>query len=136
MSDAERIASFIALAEEELSAARLLTSAVPRQAAYFVQQAAEKAARAVLTAAGVPFGTSHNLGQMAAALPAAHPLRTAVNALDKYSSAATKYRYPNPAGRLSRAPAIEEVASSIDEVAAFIARAKEYFRMASLRPGT
>jgi hypothetical protein len=33
MSDAERIASFIALADEELTAARSLTSVAPRQAA-------------------------------------------------------------------------------------------------------
>ena len=134
MSDAERIASFIALAEEELSAARLLMSGAPRQAAYFVQQAAEKATRAVLTAAGVPFGTSHNLGQMAAALPPAHPMRMTINALDKYSSAATRYRYPSPAGRLANAPKSEEVASAIDEVAAFIVQVKDYFRAIALRP--
>ena len=131
MSDAERIASFIALAEEELSAARLLMSGAPRQA---VQQAAEKATRAVLTAAGVPFGTSHNLGQMAAALPPAHPMRMAINALDKDSSAATKYRYPSPAGRLANARTSKEVASAIDEVAAFIAQVKDYFRTIALRP--
>jgi len=121
-------------AEEELSAARLLMSGAPRQAAYFVQQAAEKATRAVLTAAGVPFGTSHNLGQMAAALPPAHPMRMAINALDKYSSAATKYRYPSPAGRLANARTSKEVASAIDEVAAFIAQVKDYFRTIALRP--
>src|SRR5262249_21338187 len=40
-----------------------------RQAAYFCQQSAEKIARAILTHEGVLFGTGHNLGQMAAALP-------------------------------------------------------------------
>jgi hypothetical protein len=67
MSDAERIASLMALAEEELAAVRVLALVAPRQAMYFVQQAAVKAVRPVLTAAGVPFGTSHSLGQMAAA---------------------------------------------------------------------
>src|SRR5262245_25686387 len=90
MSDAERIQAFIQLAEEELAAARLLSSVAPRQAAYFLQQAAEKATRALLTDAGVPFGIGHNLGQMAKALPEAHPLRDLVARLDRHSVAATK----------------------------------------------
>lgn len=126
MSDAERIASFMRLASEEIAAARLLISAALRQAAYFVQQAAEKSTRAVLTAAGVPFGTSHNLGQMAAALPGEHPLRTAVLALDRYSSAATRYRYPNPAGRLAEPPASDSIASGVDEVEAFMRLVQEH----------
>jgi hypothetical protein len=104
MSDAERIASFIKLADEELTAAHLLTSVAPRQAPYFIQQAAGKASRALLTAAGISFGTSHSLGQMSAALPSDHPLRVAVGSLDKFSTTATKYRYPSPAGRLADPP--------------------------------
>lgn len=69
----ERIAAFLRLAEEAERAAGLLVQAGPRQAAYFLQQCAEMLARAVLTAAGVPFGPGHNLGQMAAALPRDHP---------------------------------------------------------------
>jgi HEPN domain-containing protein len=83
MSDADRIRAFLRLADEELNAARLLAKSARRQAAYFVQQAAEKATRAVLTASGIAFGTSHNLGQMAVTLPVEHPLRDAVAALEK-----------------------------------------------------
>lgn len=46
MSDADRIAAIMRLAEEELAAARLLSATAPRQAAYFLQQAAEKTERA------------------------------------------------------------------------------------------
>jgi len=126
MSDADRIVAFITLAEEELAAARLLAKPASRQAAYFIQQAAEKAARAILIAAGVPFGTGHNLGQMAAALPATHTLRDAINALDKHSVAATRYRYPSPAGRLADVPTVEAVESGIEEVGAFIERVKRH----------
>jgi HEPN domain-containing protein len=72
MSADRRIAAFLTLADEELNAARLLANGAPRQAAYYIQQAVEKAARALLTTEGIPFGTGHNLGMMAAALPAGH----------------------------------------------------------------
>ena len=75
MSADRRIAAFLTLADEELHAARILAGGAPRQAAYYIQQAAEKTARALLTAAGIPFGTGHNLGLMASALPAGHPLK-------------------------------------------------------------
>jgi hypothetical protein len=126
MSDTDRIAAFIALADEELTAARSLISIAPRQAAYFIQQAAEKASRAVLTTAGVPFGTSHNLGQMAAALPEDHPLRPAINALDRFSTAATKYRYPSPTGRLAAPPSKDELTAGIAEVRTFIEEVRRH----------
>jgi HEPN domain-containing protein len=72
MSADRRIAAFLALADEELAAAKMLANGAPRQSAYYIQQSAEKGARALLTAAGVPFGTGHNLGLMASALPAEH----------------------------------------------------------------
>src|SRR5262249_31585415 len=96
MSAHERTAAFLQLADEELTAARNLSGTNRRQAAYFCQQAAEKIARAILNEAGVPFGTGHNLSQMAFALPADHPWREKLNALDKHSPAATRYRYPSP----------------------------------------
>jgi HEPN domain-containing protein len=63
-----RIAAFLRLADEELMAAQLLGAKAPRQAAYLCQQCAEKITRAILTKAGVPFGTGHNLSEMAAVL--------------------------------------------------------------------
>ena len=84
MSADKRIAAFLTLAAEELQAAKLLADAAPRQAAYYVQQAVEKAARALLTAAGIPFGTGHNLGLMASALPDGHRLKQRVAGLDRH----------------------------------------------------
>ncbi len=126
MSAARRIAAFLTLADEELHAARMLAGGAPRQAAYYLQQAAEKAARALLTAAGVPFGTGHNLGLMASALPAKHPLKQRVGGLDRHSGAATLYRYPSPVGRLPPPPDIATVNAEVADVAAFIVEVREF----------
>ena len=100
----ERIVAFLQLAGEELTAAETLLPSSPRQAAYFCQQCAEKISRAVLTDAGIPFGTGHNLGQVASALPVDHPWVEKIRRLDKHSPAATRYRYPSPTGRLFDPP--------------------------------
>lgn len=124
MSDADRIAAFLKLADEEMEAARLLGTKATRQSAYLIQQAAEKAVRALLVRARIPFGTGHNLGQMAAALPAEHPLRETVFALDRLSPAATRHRYPSPSGHLAPPPSPQIVSSDIEEVDAFVRSVK------------
>lgn len=120
MSADRRIAAFLTLADEELRADRMLGGGAPRQAAYFIQQAAEKAARALLTAAQVPFGTGHNLGLMASALPAGHPLKQRLAGLDRHSGSATLYRYPSPVGRLPPPPDAAALAADIADLEAFI----------------
>ena len=112
----DRIAAYLVIADEERTAARSLLHSHPRQAAYLCQQAAEKAARALLEHAKVPFGTSHNLGQMADALPPDHPLRSQVMALDVLSPAATRYRYPSPTGRLGAPPDPAELTRLLERV--------------------
>jgi HEPN domain-containing protein len=119
-----RIAAFIALAEDELEAARLLAAGQRRQAAFYLQQSAEKLARAILTAAGIPFGTSHNIGQMAATLPAEHPWRAKILALDRHSPAAARFRYPTPGGRLPEPPSRERIEQDVAELARLIAEAR------------
>jgi HEPN domain-containing protein len=126
MSADRRIAAFLTLADEELGAARILANGAPRQAAYYVQQAAEKAARAILTAAGIPFGTGHNLGLMASTLPAGHPLKERLAGLDRHSGAATLYRYPSPVGRLPPAPDIATLNADIADLAAFLAEVRAF----------
>ena len=60
MSVDARIAAFLQLAQEELTAARSLRVTGRRQSAYFCQQSAEKIARAILAHAGALFSTGHN----------------------------------------------------------------------------
>ena len=130
MSARERVAAFLQLAHEELAAARALSGTGRRQAAYFCQQAAEKIARAILADAGVPFGTGHNLGQMASALPPDHPWRGKLNALDKHSPAATRYRYPGPTGRLTEPPPPDRIAEDIQELAQLLEEARRFVKAA------
>ena len=124
MSATERALAFVQLATEELEAARLLQRTHPRQASYFCQQCAEKIARAVLADAGVAWGTGHNLGQMAAALPEAHDWRDRIRRLDKHSPAATRHRYPTAAGRLQRPPRAERLRADIEELAGLLREAE------------
>lgn len=126
MSADRRVAAFLALADEELNAARMLAHGAPRQAAYYLQQAAEKAVRALLTAAGIPFGTGHNLGHMASVLPAGHPFKQRVAGLDRHSSAATLYRYPSPVGRLPSPPDTATIGADIAELEVFIAEVRAF----------
>lgn len=102
-----RIASFLALAEEEFSAAGVLLGKLPRQAAYFQQQCVEKLLRAVLEAEGVPVGPTHNIRQLADMLPADHALKAGFLCFETLSSAATRFRYPTASGAVANPPAGE-----------------------------
>lgn len=128
MSADERIHAFLQLAEEEIAAAKSLSATNRRQAAYFCQQAAEKMARAILTDAVVLFGTGHNLGQMAAALPADHPFRVKLTALDKHSPAATRYRYPGPTGKLAEPPRLAQLQADIRELDDLLTDVRAYLK--------
>lgn len=121
-----RTAAFLAIAAEEAGAAEALILGFPRQAAYQVRQAAEKLARAILAAEGIPFGTSHNLGQMAAALPGDHPWRARLMRLDRHSPAATRWRHPSPAGRLPPPPANDALHRDIAELRTLLADAEAW----------
>lgn len=104
----------------------MLAGGAPRQAAYYIQQAAEKAARALLTSAEIPFGSGHNLGLMASALPVGHPLKQRLAGLDRHSGAATLYRYPSPVGRLPPPPDPATINANIADVAEFVAEVREF----------
>lgn len=127
MSAERRVAAFFDLADRGLKSAELLfRDGQFEDAAYFAQQIVERVARALLTEAGVPFGTSHNLGQMASALPDGHPFKSRINGFDALSSAATKYRYPTASGWLSESPDGEGLRKTLDELAALVREAKAY----------
>lgn len=99
-----RVASFLALAEEEFAPARLLLDRLPRQAAYFQQQCVEKLLRAVLEAEGVPVGPTHNLRQLADMLHPEHPLKSRFLEFETLSAAATRFRYPTASGSVASPP--------------------------------
>jgi HEPN domain-containing protein len=127
MSAERRIAAFFDLADRGLkSAETLFRDGQFEDAAYFAQQIVERLARALLTKAGIPFGTSHNLGQMASALPAGHPFKSRINEFDSLSSAATKYRYPTSSGWLPQAPDIEGLRKTLDDLTVLTRETKAY----------
>lgn len=124
---AKLIASFFELADDGLKTANILFREDQfRDAAYFAQQVAERVARALLTHAGKPFGTSHNLGQMADALPVDHPFKVRIKAFDQLSPAATKFRYPSPTGRLADPPPIGAIRKTLDDLATLLRDARSY----------
>ena len=124
---AKVIASYFQLAEEGLKAANILLRADQfRDATYFAQRVTERIARALLTHAGRAFGTAHNLGQMAAALPADHPFMSRIKALDELSTAATKFRYPSPTGRLASPPPADVLRRTLDDIEVLLRDAKAY----------
>ena len=123
MSDADRVAAFLTLAREDLEAARLLKVGVPRQAAFFLQQAAEKIGKSLLIREGVDPARIHAVGKLAAELPQAHPLRSELMALDRLSVYATATPYPSPTGALPRAPDPAVVDVEIGAVAELLDRA-------------
>lgn len=80
----------------------------------------------MLTHAGVPFGTSHNLGQMADALPGDHLLRDRIRAFDDLSVAVTAFRYPTSSGRLQAAPDATRLGERLADADRLLRDAKAY----------
>ena len=125
-SQRKRIEAFLQLATEELGVATGLVEEAPRQCAYLLQQAAEKMARAILTAAEVQFGPGHNLGQMAGVLPEDHPWTEKIRSLNKHSPAATRYRYPTAEGELLEPPSTRRLAQDVRELTNLLEEARQF----------
>jgi HEPN domain-containing protein len=120
-------ASFLVLARDELGAAKLLLRAHHgRQASFHLQQAAERLIQAVLTAEGIGFARTHQLGTMAALLPEDHSWRADVAALDDLTSHATAYRFPLPSGGVPVAPDERELAAAVDRLALLLEAVDEW----------
>ena len=79
--------------------------AVPDRAAFHVQQASEKLAKAALVAHGMRPSRTHAIGEIVDALPDRFPLKVRLAALDRFSEYAVIFRYPG-----ERRPAIPNVA--------------------------
>ena len=121
------VASYIALAKEDLAVARELFAGHPRHAAFHIEQAAEKLLKAVLTAEGIRFPTSHHqLGALAALLPADHLWRADLMAFDDFTAYATALRYPKPGGGLPDDPGDAELQAGWAEVAALVGEIEDW----------
>ncbi len=91
------VAEWLRRVESGLRTARLCCETedpMPEQAAYHVQQAAEKLTKAVLVAAQKRPRKGHQIGEFAKRLPAAFPHRERFLALDRFSDYVWAHRYP------------------------------------------
>jgi HEPN domain-containing protein len=86
------------LAHEEMKAAEMLLESLPRQSAFFQQQAAEKLLRAVLEVERISAGPTPNLRTLTDLLDADNPMKPEFLAVEEWSSAATRFRYPSGSG--------------------------------------
>lgn len=116
---------YLRAAAEDLEAARRLTSPpASRLADFHVQQAAEKLAKAVLTARGVHATREHRLQLLAEALPEGEPWRARLEALAHVDRFATAFRYPGTSGRLPTGRPPEETLADVERISAWVAEAE------------
>ncbi|MEM0963162.1 MAG: HEPN domain-containing protein [Bacteroidota bacterium] len=123
-TDRDDALGWLRYAAEDLAAARAMldvSSVVARHPAWLAQQAAEKAIKALLVAAGRPFPKTHDLDRLARLLP--DP--SAVLTLDADLSALTEYavgsRYP---GDLPDSVAPEEARHAVEDAARVLSAAQ------------
>jgi uncharacterized protein len=103
--NAKVVSEWLRQVERDLRTARLCNDAddpMPEQAAYHVQQAAEKLTKAVLVALHKRPRKGHRIGEFARRLPASFPHRERFLALDRFSDYVWAHRYPEE--ELSRPP--------------------------------
>jgi HEPN domain-containing protein len=125
----EAVESFISLAKEDLAVARKLLAGHPRHGAFCIEQAAEKLLKAVLTAEGIGFTTSHHqLGRLAEMLPAEHIWRADLMAFDSYTSYATASRYPRPGGGMPGTPSRETLEAALKDVRSLVSEIEDWCR--------
>lgn len=123
------VASFIALAKEDLAVARRLLAVHPRHSAFALEQAAEKLLKAVLTAESISFTASHHqLGRLADLLPADHIWRADLMAFDSYTSFATATRYPRPGGGMPQVPSRDVLEAGLKEVSSLVGEIEDWCR--------
>lgn len=125
MSEHRRIVSLLSLAEQDVAAAKVLSSADNRYAAYHCQQAAEKLVKAVLLGRNIESGVEHRLNVLIEKMPDSDPWKAALRPLDIYTPYATTFRYPTPGGRIPSAPPPEETQADAERIAALIERARD-----------
>ena len=88
--------------------------AVPDRAAFHVQQASEKLAKAALVGYEIRPSRTHDIGEIVDALPERFPLKVRFAALDRFSEYAVIFRYPGE--RRPAVPSVGEVRTWIEEI--------------------
>lgn len=125
MSVEVRIASLLRVAATDLADSRVLAGTGSRNAAYLLEQAAEKVIRAVLTSEAIHPGIKHDLEQMVSMIPDANPLKPLLRDIEHLRQYATAFRYPTTEGRIPPLPA--DIGKSIAAVQAALGEAVARF---------
>ncbi len=128
MSADRLIANLLRVAREDLDGAVVLAAAGNRNAAYLLEQAAEKVILAVLTSEGVHGGVKHQLDAMVDKVPDANPLKPALREIEELAVYATAFRYPTPV-RVIEGPSREELEGFMEKVGRVIADAAARFEV-------
>jgi HEPN domain-containing protein len=119
--NADIVREWLAIVEEDLVAARNCAHGeppVPKQAAFFVQQAAETLVKAVLVAWNVRPPHTHDIAELIDLIPEAHPGRSGLPRLDRLTRYAVVFRYPVEEGATEPTPEPTEIDGWIKEIAA------------------
>ena len=94
-----RTRAWLRYSSRDLRVARLLlrsgAEAEPYHTAFWAQQSAEKAIKAGLVYAGVPFSRTHDLNELVELLPADYRTRRVAGALGELSDYGVETRYPD-----------------------------------------
>lgn len=91
---------------------------MPKQAAFFVQQAAEKLVKAVLVTADVRPRHTHDIGALIGDIPETHAGKQSLADLHRLTPYAVVFRYPSEEAAAEPAPEPIEIDRWIDEVRA------------------
>ncbi len=100
----------------------MLASKGNHYAAYHCQQAAEKLIKAILLHRNREAGVEHRLDFLLDMLPDSDPWKMELRALVKYTPYATAFRYPTPGGRISAAPAPDQINADAAHIRGLIAK--------------
>jgi HEPN domain-containing protein len=128
--------SYVELAREDLDAAKTLVRNATHagRAAFYVEQAAEKLIKAVLSVEEINFTASHHqLGVLARLLPEGHEWRSEFLNFDEFTTYATKFRYPTASGKPPVKPNPKKIVADISQVAAIIDEVLEWCRDTALK---
>lgn len=125
------VEAYLRLARNDLGSAKTLMLGYPGNAAFFVQQAAEKLIKAILTHEAIRIRARHHqLGPMIDQLPAGHRWIEDLRALEWLSAAASMFRYPTADGSLPDPPDSDRYVATIAQIEKLLDRIETWLRSA------
>jgi HEPN domain-containing protein len=107
---------------------------VPKRAAFFVQQAAEKLAKAILIAWDLRPPHTHDIAELVKLVPESHPGRSKLTELQRFTRYAIVFRYPLEEAAAEPVPETTDISSWIDEIRALKADFERWLAQREAQP--